>query len=80
MERQKEPGKPGQGTRGRLWRRMPPVVGVGMLLYLLPVFVGCMNLSTPVDYIINMGTFSHHPELVVPADERRRVVFLKHGS
>jgi len=58
---------------------MPPALGIAMLLYFLPVFVGCMSLSTPVDYIINMGTFPHRPELVAPADNKRRVVFFKHG-
>ena len=32
-----------------------------------------------LDEVINMGTFRHRPELVAPADGKRRVVFLKHG-
>jgi len=69
----------GTESRGRLWKRLPAVAGAAMLAYFLPVFAGCMNLSTPVDYLINMGTFPHRPELVAPADGKRRVVFLKHG-
>ncbi|MHC4896469.1 MAG: lipase family alpha/beta hydrolase [Planctomycetota bacterium] len=74
MEEQREPE-----TKRKLWRRLPPPLGIAMLLYFLPVFMGCMNLSTPVDYVINIGSFAHRPELLVPADGKRHVVFLKHG-
>ena len=61
------------------WRRAPRWLGLAMLIYFMPVFVGCMNISTPFDYVINMGSFPHHRELLVPADGKRHVVFLKHG-
>lgn len=48
-------------------------------LYLTPVMVGCMNLSTPVDYLINIGTYPHDTKLEAPADGKRRLVILQHG-
>lgn len=66
-------------SRPRRWPRLARWFGVVLLVYFLPVFVGCMSMATPFDYVINMGSFPHQPELVVPADGRRHIVFLKHG-
>ncbi len=75
-----EQGQEQKRKTGRnFWRRLLPCLGIGMLLYFLPVFVGCMNMSTPMDYVLNMGSFPHRPELLAPLDGKRHVVFLKHG-
>ena len=65
----------GRGGRRRLWKW-------GLLfvaLYLAPVLSGCMNISTPVDYLMNSGVFGHDPDLAVADDGVRRVVVLRHG-
>lgn len=38
-----------------------------------------MNISTPVDYVINLGWFGHDETLVAPDDGKRRLVVLRHG-
>lgn len=62
-----------------LGRRILRGTVVLIVVYFTPVLSGCMNLSTPVDYLMNLGTFSHTPELVAPADGVRRLVVLRHG-
>jgi pimeloyl-ACP methyl ester carboxylesterase len=52
---------------------------IATALYLAPVMVGCMNLSTPVDYLINVGSLAHEPGLEAPHDGKRRLVILQHG-
>jgi pimeloyl-ACP methyl ester carboxylesterase len=63
----------------RLVRRLLRGTVVGCVVYLTPVLSGCMNLSTPVDYVMNLGTFSHDPALKAKADGTRRLVVLRHG-
>ena len=38
-----------------------------------------MNVSAPVDYVMNVGAFAHDPALAVAEDGVRRVVVLRHG-
>lgn len=71
-----------QGTRTpwrtclrRGWCTLAFTVGV----YLAVVLGGWMNPSTPVDYFMNLGSFSRRAELAVPADGRVRLVVLQHG-
>lgn len=54
-------------------------LGVAAAVYLVPVVLGVMNPSTPVDYLLNLGTLPHDPSLAQPTDGKRRVVVLVHG-
>lgn len=65
--------------RRRVGRRVLRWFLVLVVVYFTPVLTGCMNLSTPVDYVMNIGTFSHDPELKAPNDGVRRLVVLRHG-
>lgn len=72
----KKPGRPRRSTlRRRLWRGFLWTA----LVYLSPVLVGCMNFTTPVDYVMNLGTFDHDPALKASSDGVRRLVVLRHG-
>lgn len=73
-----EARKPSVSKRCR-GRRILRWVLVVAACYLTPVMTGCMNLSTPVDYVMNLGTFSHDPTLKAPDDKVRRLVVLRHG-
>jgi pimeloyl-ACP methyl ester carboxylesterase len=59
-------GRPSQG-----WQ--------GVALAVALIAPGCVTVTDPFDYLINLGTFSHDPSLAAPDDGVRRVVVLRHG-
>ena len=48
-----------------------------LILYVIPVVGGCMNPSTPFDYLINVGCAPADPSL--RANDDRTLVVLQHG-
>ena len=67
-------------THKRRWARWIlcgslPIAG----LYGLMVLGGWMNPSTPVDYVMNLGSFPRQEELRAPDDDKLRLVVLRHG-
>lgn len=73
-EKKPRPSSPAS-IRRRVWRGFLWAA----LVYLSPVLVGCMNLSMPVDYVMNLGTFDHDRALRASVDGVRRLVVLRHG-
>lgn len=65
--------------RRRWWRLLWRSFAAVALIWLVPVMGGCMNLSTPVDYLMNLGAVERDESLVAPEDGRRHLVVLSHG-
>jgi pimeloyl-ACP methyl ester carboxylesterase len=65
-----------EGRRIR-WRRWLFGLGVLGLLWLVPVWCGAYNLSGPVDWLMNRGSFPRAPELAL--GRGRTLVVLQHG-
>ena len=79
MTTQADPRSTTPRRPARRLRRLAGGLAVVSAVYLAPVLLGVMNLSTPVDYLMNVGTFSQDPELVAENDGVRRLVVLRHG-
>ncbi len=70
-----EANKPGRPW----WRRGLRYLFLVCAIYLTPVLVGCMNLSTPMDYLLNVGWYGHRPELQADNDGQRHLIVMQHG-
>ena len=77
VENRKRTSWAGWRWAGWRWVRRSLLSLVGS--YLALVLGGWMNPSSPVDYVMNIGTFPYREELAVADDDKVRMVVLQHG-